>query len=88
MVDNMSSGYDCQAAVVESLHTSHKAKEIIEWFIYPKTMVYNLTKAYEASDNKISGQKARLIRSILEPSGHLSLLSMLSRLSRRTPAKA
>ena len=48
----MSSEYNCWAAVVESLHTGHKAKEIIEWFKYPKTMVYNLAKAYEASDKK------------------------------------
>ena len=25
---------------------------ITEWFKYPKTMVYDLAKAYEASDNK------------------------------------
>ena len=48
----MSSEYDRRAAVVESLHAGHKAKEIIEWFEYPKTMVYDLAKAYEASDEK------------------------------------
>ena len=53
----MSSEYDRRAAVVESLHPGHKAKEIIGWFKYPKTMVYDLVKAYEASDDKkISGQ--------------------------------
>ena len=48
----MSSEYDRQAAVVESLHAGHKAKEIIERFKYPKTMVFDLAKAYEASDDK------------------------------------
>ena len=48
----MSSEYDCRAADVESLHAGHKVNEIIEWFKYPKTMVYNLAKACEASDDK------------------------------------
>ena len=48
----MSSEYDRRAAVDESLHAGHKAKEIIEWFKYPKTMVYNLAKAYEASGDR------------------------------------
>ena len=52
MVANMSSEYNYQAAVIKSLYTGHKAKEIIEWFKYSKTMVYDLAKAYEASDDK------------------------------------
>ena len=47
----MSSEYNCQTAVVES-HAGQKAKENIEWFKYPKVMVYDLPKAYEASDDK------------------------------------
>ena len=52
MVANMSSEYDRRAAIIESLQAGHKAKEIIEWFKYSKTMVYDLAKAYEASDDK------------------------------------
>ena len=36
----------------ESLRAGHSAKEIIEWFKYPKTMVYDLAKAYKAWDEK------------------------------------
>ena len=48
----MSSEYDRRAAVVESLRAGHSAKEIIEWFKYPKTMVYELAKAYESATEK------------------------------------
>ena len=47
----MSSECDRRAAV-ESLHAGHKVKEISEWFKYPKTMVYDLAKVYEASNDK------------------------------------
>lgn len=40
--------HDCRA-VVESLCTGHKAKEIIVWFKHPKTMVKDVGKAYVAS---------------------------------------
>ena len=49
---SMSSEYDRRAAVVESLRAGHKAKDIIEWFKYPKTMVYDLAKAYDSSKEK------------------------------------
>lgn len=37
---------------MESLYTDHKTKEIIEWFKYTKTMVYDFVKVYGASDGK------------------------------------
>ena len=48
----MSSEYDRRAAVLESIRAGHSPKEIVEWFQYPKTMVYDLAKAYAASDEK------------------------------------
>ena len=81
--------YDCQAAIVESLHASHKAKEIIEWFKYPKTMVYDLERHMRLqTTKKISFQNTKFIRSILVSSGHPSLSLMLLNLSRRTLTKA
>ena len=50
-------------------------------------MVYGLAKAYEASDNKENFMPERKTHK-KRPGGHPSLLPMLSRLSRRTPAKA
>ncbi|CAE1325613.1 unnamed protein product [Acanthosepion pharaonis] len=52
LVIDMSSKYDRRADIVESLRSGHKAKEIIEWFKYPKTMFYDFAKAYGASDDK------------------------------------
>ena len=83
MVANMSSKYNHRTAVIKSFHTGHEAKEIIEWFKYPKTMVYNLVKTYEALDNK--GNFRPEYKTYKKCSGiirTLSLLPILLRLSR------
>ena len=41
----MSTEYDKRAAVVESLHARRLAKEIIDFFGYKKTFVYDTKKA-------------------------------------------
>lgn len=58
----MTSEYDCQAAVAESLCVGYKAKEIIEIFKYPKTMQWHIGPQTTKS---ISSQNGRLIRCVL-----------------------
>lgn len=48
----MSREYDRRAAIIESLRAGHSAKDIIEWFNYPKTVVYDLKKAWDAAEDK------------------------------------
>ena len=48
----MSREYERRAAVIESFRAGHCAKDIIAWFNYPKTVVYDLKKAWEAADSK------------------------------------
>ena len=48
----MSREYERRAAVIESFRAGHCAKDIIAWFNYPKTVVYDLKKAWEAADHR------------------------------------
>ena len=48
----MSHEYNRRAAIIESLRAGHSAKDIIKWFNYPKTVVYDIKTAWDAATNK------------------------------------
>lgn len=57
LVDSLRAGnkeYDRRAAVIESLRAGHSAPDIIRWFGYTKTFVYEIKKAYDAAEDKDS----------------------------------
>ena len=58
-------------------------------FIYPKTMVYNLAKTYEASDDKENFRPE--CKTLKKCSGTIRIPEFVAdvvEISRRTPAKA
>ena len=48
----MASDYDRRVAVLESLRAGRTPKEIIKWFGYNKTQVYDLAKRYRETKDK------------------------------------
>ena len=48
----MSKEQDRRAAILESLRAGKTAKEIVDWFGYSKTQVYEIAKTYREADNK------------------------------------
>ena len=57
--------YDCRAAMVESLRAWHSVQEIIKWFGYPKSTVYDIAKRFndgvDSADHK-EHTRERLVR--------------------------
>ncbi len=48
----MSREYDRRAAIIKSLHAGHSAKDIIQGFNYPKTLVYDIKSAWDTAPDK------------------------------------
>lgn len=73
----MSAEYDRRTAIVGNLRTDHKAKEIMEWIKYHKTMVQ--MHMVPQTTRTILGQNAKLTRSALAAPRRLHFSPRLSR---------